>query len=376
MHRYSLIVMFMCSLFLCSSCNQEKTTLSGMAPERFNASVEGKPVGLYTLKNKNNLEAAITNFGGRIVSLWVPDRDGTFADIVLGHDSIQDYLNIEGNFGAIIGRYGNRIANANFILDGKEYLLPINNGAHCLHGGPEGFDRKVWDVVANSDSSLLLKYVSVDGEAGFPGNLSVEVSYTLRSDNALEITYHAVTDAPTVVNLTNHSYFNLSGNPEHDVLRHILEINADYYLPIDSTLIPLGTMAPVKGTVFDFTTPKAIGQRINEPDEQLIYAHGYDHNYILNTKGDIQAVACRVVEPESGRTLEVFTNEPGVQLYSCSHLDGSISGKRGIEYDKSSALCLETQHYPDTPHHSDWPTVVLRPGEKYRSICIYKFGVE
>lgn len=376
MHRYSLIVMFMCSLFLCSSCNQEKTTLSGMAPERFNASVEGKPVGLYTLKNKNNLEAAITNFGGRIVSLWVPDRDGTFADIVLGHDSIQDYLNIEGNFGAIIGRYGNRIANANFTLDGKEYLLPINNGAHCLHGGPEGFDRKVWDVVANSDSSLLLKYVSVDGEAGFPGNLSVEVSYTLRSDNALEITYHAVTDAPTVVNLTNHSYFNLSGNPEHDVLRHILEINADYYLPIDSTLIPLGTMAPVKGTVFDFTTPKAIGQRINEPDEQLIYAHGYDHNYILNTKGDIQAVACRVVEPESGRTLEVFTNEPGVQLYSCSHLDGSISGKRGIEYDKSSALCLETQHYPDTPHHSEWPTVVLRPGEKYRSICIYKFGVE
>lgn len=375
MYKYSLIVMFM-GLLLCSSCNQEETTLSGMNPERFSASVEGKPVRLYTLKNKNDLEATITNFGGRIVSLWVPDRNGTFADIVLGHDSIQDYLNIEGNFGAIIGRYGNRIANANFVLDGKEYLLPINNGTHCLHGGPEGFDRKVWEVVADCDSSLLLKYISVDGEAGFSGNLSVEVRYTLRSDNALEITYNAVTDAPTVVNLTNHSYFNLSGNPEYDILGHILKINADTYLPVDSTLIPLGTIASVDNTVFDFTTPKAIGSRINEPDEQLIYAHGYDHNYILNTKGDINTVACKVVEPESGRTMEVFTNEPGVQFYSCSHLDGSISGKKGIKYGRSSALCLETQHYPDTPHHPEWPTVVLRPGEKYHSVCIYKFGVE
>ena len=375
MYKYSLIVMFM-GLLLCSSCNQEETTLSGMNPERFSASVEGKPVRLYTLKNKNDLEATITNFGGRIVSLWVPDRNGTFADIVLGHDSKQDDLNIEGYFGAIIGRYGNRIANANFVLDGKEYLLPINNGTHCLHGGPEGFDRKVWEVVADCDSSLLLKYISVDGEAGFPGNLSIEDRYTLRSDNALEITYNAVTDAPTVVNLTNHSYFNLSGNPEYDILGHILKINADTYLPVDSTLIPLGTIASVDNTVFDFTTPKAIGSRINEPDEQLIYAHGYDHNYILNTKGDINTVACKVVEPESGRTMEVFTNEPGVQFYSCSHLDGSISGKKGIKYGRSSALCLETQHYPDTPHHPEWPTVVLRPGEKYHSVCIYKFGVE
>ena len=369
----------LCTLFLAlllCSCNGDKITLSGIDPDKFVAEVEGKHTGLYVLKNKNNLEATVTNFGGRVVSLWVPDRNGTFADVVLGHDSIQDYLNIEGNFGAIIGRYGNRIGNASFVLDGKEYLLPINDAPHCLHGGSDGFDRKVWDVVAYNDSSLRLGYVSADGEAGFPGNLMVEVCYTLTSDNALKITYDAVTDLPTVINLTNHSYFNLSGNPGHDVLGHILEINSDTYLPVDSTLIPLGTIAPVKGTVLDFTTPEIIGSRINEPDEQLEYAHGYDHNFILNTNGSIDIVACKVSDPESGRTMEVFTNEPGMQFYSCSHLDGSVSGKKGIKYGRSSALCLETQHYPDAPHHPEWPSVVLRPGEKYHSVCIYKFGVE
>ena len=374
MGRRNLIVVVI-SLLLFSGCNQT-TTLSGIDPKKFDANVESKPVKLYTLKNRNNLEATITNFGGRIVSLWTPDRKGNFADIVLGHDSIQDYLNISGNFGAIIGRYGNRIGNANFVLDGKEYLLPINNDPHCLHGGPEGFDRKVWDVTDHNDSTLLLKYVSVDGEAGFPGNLSVEVRYTLRADNALEISYDAETDAPTVVNLTNHSYFNLTGNPEQNVLNHLLWINADNYIPVDSTLIPLGNIESVKGTPFDFTTPELVGLRINDPNTQLRYAHGYDHNYVLNTKGNVDSVACRVVDPESGRTMEVFTNEPGMQFYSCSHLDGTVSGKKGIKYGHSSALCLETQHYPDTPHHPEWPTVVLRPGEKYHSVCIYKFGVE
>lgn len=345
----------------------------------FQAELNGKNTDLYILKNKNNVEIAITNYGGFVVSVMIPDKKGNFADVVLGHDSLQDYLNTpEPYLGSVIGRYGNRIAGGKFTLEGKEYTLAINNGPNTLHGGLTGFNAVVWDAVQLNAQTLKLTYLSVDGEEGFPGNLTTEVVYHLSNENALEISYKATTDKTTIVNLTQHSFFNLAGqgNPTPAVTNNILTIHADYYTPMDSVSIPTGEIAPVAGTPMDFRTPHVVGERIDNDFEQLVFGKGYDHCYVLNKKeaGEL-SYAAKVVEPESGRTLEVYTTEPGVQLYTGNWL-GGFTGKNGATYPERSAICLETQHFPDSPNKPHFPTVVLKPGQVYTQVCIYKFGVE
>lgn len=347
--------------------------------EAFQGELYGKKTDLFILRNKNGVKIAITNYGGFVVSVNVPDRKGEFADVVLGHDSLEDYLHTpEPYLGALIGRYGNRIAGGKFTLDGKEYVLAVNNGPNTLHGGLTGFNAVVWDAVQLNAQTLKLAYLSVDGEEGFPGNLSVEVVYHLTNENALEISYRATTDQKTVVNLTQHSFFNLSGqgHPTSSVCNHLLTIEADFYTPMDEVSIPTGALAPVEGTPMDFRAPHAIGERIDDPFQQLIFGKGYDHCYVLNKKeaGEL-SLAAKVLEPVSGRTLEVYTTEPGVQLYTGNWLSG-FRGKNGATYPERSAFCLETQHFPDSPNKPHFPTVVLSPGEIYTQTCIYKFGVE
>lgn len=354
---------------------QSHLTKSGLDPQKFESTQDGKQTALYTLTNANGMEACITNYGGRIVSLMVPDRTGEFRDVVLGHDSIADYVNVDGNFGALIGRYGNRIANGRFTIDDIEYQLPQNNFGHCLHGGPRGFHHAVWDAEQPNDSTLRLKLQSPDGEAGFPGNIDVTVTYTLGSNNSIAIAYAAETDKPTILNLTNHSYFNLSGDPSHDILGEIVRFDADGFTPIDSTYMTSGEIRPVEGTPFDFRNGKTVGQDIKTDDEQLRNGNGYDHNFVLNHPGDISVSAATVTDPESGIQMDVYTDEPGIQFYVGNFLDGSVTGKRGIAYPQRSALCLETQHYPDSPNKPEWPSVTVRPGDKYTSNCIYKFSV-
>lgn len=352
----------------CTSRMEETTNLSGLAPEAFKTD----STALYTLRNAAGMEACITNYGGRVVSLMVQDGEGNMRDVVLGHDSIQDYINIDGNFGALIGRYGNRINQGKFTLDGKTYTLPQNNYGHCLHGGDRGFHHAVWNAHQTSDSTLVLTLSTPDGYAGFPGKVDVKVTYTLR-DRELAISYSAFTDAPTILNLTNHSYFNLSGNPSADILAHTLYIDSDSITPIDSTFMTSGVMMAVKDTPFDFNNPTPIGERINDAHPQLAAGHGYDHNFVLRSPGDSTHVAARVQDPSSGIVMEVLTTEPGIQLYVGNFLDGSVKGKKGIPYAHRTALCLETQHYPDSPNHPNWPSVVLRPGREYRSYCAYRF---
>lgn len=363
------------ALWGCQSA-KENSTKSGLYPENFNTEINGKKVALYTLKNSNGVEACITNYGGRIVSLMVPDKDNNFKDVVLGHDSIADYINIDGNFGALIGRYGNRINQGRFSIDGVEYQLPQNNYGHCLHGGPKGFHHLVWDAQQLNDSTLSLSLQSPDGDAGFPGNINVTVVYTLSHDNAISIDYSATTDAPTILNLTNHSYFNLSGDPSKDILDEIVWFDAEGYTPIDSTFMTSGEILPVAGTPFDFTTPKPLGQDIDNPDQQLINGLGYDHNMVLRPTRNVNAPAVSVYDPTSGIKMEVFTTEPGIQFYVGNFLDGTVKGKNGIAYPRRSAICLESQHYPDSPNKSQWPSVVVHPDETYKSYCKYKFSVE
>lgn len=360
----------------CQSSKENATTKSGLDPEKFITTVDGKNVALYTLVNKNGVEACITNYGGRVVSLMVPDKEGNFKDVVLGHDSIADYINIDGNFGALIGRYGNRINQGRFSIDGIEYQLPQNNYGHCLHGGPKGFHHSVWDAEQLNDSTLSLTLQSPDGEDGFPGNINVTVVYTVTSDNGLNIDYTATTDAPTILNLTNHSYFNLSGDPSKDMLDQILWFDADGFTPIDSTFMTSGEILPVTGTPFDFTTPKALGADIENEDEQLANGLGYDHNMVLREGRDITAAAVSVYAPTSGIKMEIFTCEPGIQFYAGNFLDGTVKGKNGIAYPRRSAVCLESQHFPDSPNKPQWASVVVRPGETYKSYCKYKFSVE
>lgn len=368
-----------CSFLILTACNNgpAATTLSGLKKADFDTIVSGKKVSLFKLKNKNRLEVAITNYGGRIVSIWVPDRNNQFGDIMLAHQSIRDYIaDKEGNFGALIGRYGNRIGQGHFTLDGQTYQLPRNNYGHCLHGGETGFHHRIWEASQPNNQTLILTCLSPDGEAGFPGTLNVNVTYTLSDENALIIHYEATTDKPTIINLTNHAYFNLSGNPSTTILNHELMLNADYYTPIDSTFMTSGEIACVEGTPMDFRIPVLIGKRINDNFEQLKNGHGYDHNYVLNTRGDISRLAAKVCDPQTGRTLEVYTDEPGIQFYAGNFLDGKVKGKKGIYYPSRSAFCLETQHFPDSPNKAEWPSVILRPGEKYQSNCIYKFGTK
>jgi aldose 1-epimerase len=346
----------------------------------FGKTPEGEPVDLYVLKNRNGVEAAITTYGGAVVSLKVPDRNGKLGDVVLGYDSAEGYVNDKSYFGAIIGRYGNRIGHAQFTLEGKTHTLAKNNGENSLHGGIKGFNKAVWGAKTFSTKdgqSLELTHLSKDGEEGFPGNLKITVTYTLSDNNELKIDYSATTDKTTVVNLTNHSYFNLAGAGSGDILGHQLVIEADKFTPVDSGLIPTGELRDVAGTPFDFRKATAIGARIEQNDEQLKLGGGYDHNFVLRRKAsDAISLAARAVEPTSGRVLEVWTTEPGVQFYTGNFLDGKAVGKGGASYAKRSAFCLETQHYPDSPNQAKFPSVVLKPGERYHTITTYKFSTE
>ena len=351
--------------------NKIKKTVFGTLPD-------GRVADQYTLKNANGMEVKISNYGGVITHLTAPDKDGKFEDIVLGFDSLAGYFAPPPYFGAIIGRYGNRIAKGKFTLDGKEYNLAKNNGENHLHGGLVGFDKVLWntEAIEGEESALKLTYISKDGEEGYPGNLNVTVIYTLQKDNSLKIEYAATTDKATVINLTNHSYFNLSGFKK-DVLDQEVTLNADRYLPVDKGLIPTGELRSVTGNVFDFTKPTVIGKGINEvKDEQIKLGGGYDHAWILNKKGNELSLAATVLEKMSGRKMEVLTTEPAIQFYTGNFLDGKLTGKGNVKYVKRFALCLETEHYPDSPNQSAFPTVVLKPNEKYSTTTVYKFSVE
>jgi aldose 1-epimerase len=329
------------------------------------------------LANANGMEVAVANYGGTVVSVRVPDRSGRFDDIVLGFDELAGYLHDQSYFGAIVGRYANRIANGRFHLNGVEYRLALNNNGNALHGGLKGFDKVIWDVTNTSTShepSLELTYVSQDGEEGYPGTLRVTVRYTLTANNELRIEYAATTDKDTVLNLTNHSYFNLAGAGNGDILGHVVEVNADRYTPVNSNLIPTGELERIENGPLDFRKPKPIGERIESDNEQLRLAGGYDHNFVLNRDGDGVAFAARVTEPNSGRVLDVFTSEPGMQLYTGNFLNGA-QGKGGTAYKRRSGLCLETQHFPDSPNQSHFPSTVLRPDQRYESVTVYRFSV-
>ncbi len=343
----------------------------------FGKTKEGTPVDLFTLRNTKGAEARICNYGGLVISLKVPDRNGKFGDVVLGYDMLDGYLKSSPYFGAIIGRYGNRIAKGKFTLNGKEYTLAINNGPNALHGGIKGFDKVVWTpkILATPDGPALeLRYLSKDAEEGFPGNLSVIAVYTLTEDNGLKLDYTATTDKDTVVNLTQHSYFNLAG--KGDNLHHEVMIKADKFTPVDSTLIPTGELRPVEGTPFDFRKSTAIGARINQDDEQLKFGKGYDHNWVINKPAGKLGIMARVYEPTSGRVLEVLSTEPGLQFYTGNFLDGTITGKGGWVYQFRNAFCMEPQHYPDSPNHPNFPSVVLKPGQVYKHTLIYRFSVQ
>lgn len=371
------LILLVCAILMvaCTTKTKNGLTDSGLKRSDFLADVEGVRTDLFMLKNKNNMEVCVTNFGGRIVSVMVPDKEGVMRDVVLGFDSIQDYLSCPSDFGATIGRYANRINHGHFVLDDREYELPKNNYGHCLHGGPRGFQYRVFRGVQKNAQELELTYLSKNGEEYFPGNLNCTVTMTLTDDNAIDIKYAAETDQPTIVNITNHSYFNLDGDPSRNNSDYLLTLNADYFTPVDSTFITTGELASVVGTPMDFRTPATIGERINQDFEQLKNGKGIDHNWVLNTKGDINQVCASLESPATGIILDVYTNEPGIQVYCGNFLDGSLKGKKGIVYKFRSAVCLETQKYPDTPNKPEWPSAVLRPGEKYNSHCIYKFSV-
>ena len=354
-------------------------TLSGLAVANFNKQIDGKETMLCILTNSKGAELSITNYGAKIVSLMVPNRDGEFVDVVTGHNTIDEYLTSEEPyFGAICGRYGNRIAKGKFILDGILYdKLAINNGPNSLHGGIKGFNSVVWDLKQIDQQTVELKYTSIDGEEGFPGNLNTTVTYHLSNDNEVIITYQATTDKPTILNLTNHSYFNLSGQGNPSVYNHSLMINADYYLPTDETAIPYGPKEKVEGTPMDFRTPHEVGERIEEEFEALKFGKGYDHTYILNKRNENELSFCaRCSSPITGIVMECYTTEPGVQLYTGNWMTGNFVGKNGQRYPARAALCLETQHFPNSPNNPDYPSVTLRPDDTFRSQTIYKFSVE
>lgn len=357
----------------------KEDNLSGLKRADFQKTIDGKQTDLFILSNDKGAEVAITNYGGAIAALMVPDRNGKLANVVQGHDSIEGVINSPEPFlSTLIGRYGNRIAKGKFQLGNKEYKLTINNGPNSLHGGPTGFHARVWDAEQTSKQSLTLHYLSRDGEEGFPGNLDVTVGYTFTNQNELVITYSAITDQRTIVNLTHHAFFNLAGlaNPTPSVENNIVTINADFYIPMDEVSIPTGEIAKVEGTPMDFRTPHTVGSRINEPFQQLVYGAGYDHCYVLNKKepGTL-TFAAKCVEPESGRSLEVYTTEPGVQVYTHNWANG-FSGWHGATFPKRSAICFEAQHFPDSPNKGHFPPVILNPGDTYHQVTIYKFGVE
>ena len=380
MSNIKAIAVCILSIAMVGCTMQECPTQSGLFRSNFQTEHMGKFSDLYTLTNENGMEVCFTNFGGRIVSIMVPDKDGKMIDVCLGHDSIADYIRYgyQGcNFGALIGRYGNRIKDGKFILDGIEYQLPRNNDGNCLHGGGEvAFHNRMWDAQLVSNSSITFTTISEDGEDGFPGNLFVRVTYALTNDNAITISYEATTDRPTVINLTNHCYFCLSGDPSHDVLNEILYLNAEAYTPVDANVAVIGEIDAVENTPFDFRTPTRVGDRINDTThQQIINGRGYDHNWILATEGDINAIAGILYDPSSGIKMTIHTDQPGMQFYAGNFLDGSFMGKKGIAYPMRSGFCFETQHFPDSPNQPAFPSTTLYPGEKYTTTTIYKFTV-
>lgn len=346
----------------------------------FGKTADGASVDQYTLTNANGMEVKVITFGGIITSLRVPDRNGVLANIVLGFDKLADYETRSPYFGAIIGRYGNRIANAKFTLAGKEYQLAVNDGINTLHGGAKGFDKKVWaasEVKNGEDVGLELTYTSPDGEEGYPGTLATKVTYTLTNKNELRIDYTATTDQTTVVNLTNHTYFNLAGNGAGSIANHIAQINADRYTPVDANLIPTGELAPVAGTPFDFRTPKLVNAGLRSSHPQVVSGRGYDHDFVLNrTSANDLEYAARIYDPSSGRKVEVWTTEPSMQFYTGNFIDGTLVGSSGGLYRQGDGFCLETQHYPDSPNQPDFPTTELKPGDTYQSTTVYAFSTD
>jgi aldose 1-epimerase len=339
---------------------------------------EGKPVNMYKLRNSHGVEVDAMNYGGIIMSIRVPDRKGRLADIVLGHSTMEGYIPNPPYLGAIVGRYANRIANGTFTLDGKTYHLPKNDGPNTLHGGTtRTFDKVVWDAGPLKDQNgVAFTYLSKDGEEGFPGNLKVTVTYTLNNDNELTIDYQATTDKATPINVSQHSYFNLQGEGDGDILDHEVMINADRFTPVDKNLIPTGELRSVKGTPLDFTSPTKIGARIDDQYDQLVLGHGYDHNFVINRQGEGMVLAARVTEPTTGRTLQVSTTQPGVQFYTGNFLDGTVTGKHGHVYKRRYGFCLETQHFPDSPNHPNFPNTILRPGETFHQTTVFKFSAK
>ena len=374
--RLRSLLLISISLCFATCFFEKKMGLNLISSETFDTIIDDQEVKLYTLKNKWGVTAQITNYGGRVVSLWLPDKTGHFEDVVLGFNDMDTYeKSKEKYFGALIGRYGNRIAKGRFVLEDSTYLLVKNNGENHLHGGNKGFESVVWKVNSFTENKLFLSYFSPHMEEGYPGNLTVSVEYQLTDENELSIQYFAQSDQTTIINLTHHSFFNLKGAGNGNVNDHLLQINADYFTPIDDQLIPTGVIQKVVNTPFDFLLPTQIGSRIDAVDDQLTYGHGYDHNYVLNPSDSLVSFAARVVEPVSKRTLEVYTNEPGMQFYGGNFLDGTVKGKKDKNYEHRGAFCLETQHFPDSPNKIQFPSTSLAAEEPYYSICIYKFGL-
>jgi aldose 1-epimerase len=371
--KNAVFFFFFIILIACHS----KSPLALLSESHFRTEIDGKPVSLYTLSNRNGLTMQVTNWGARVVSLWTPDSEGNFDDIVLGYGAIDQYLESRCFWGAVVGRFGNRIANGHFSLNGENYQLSTSDNGQCLHGGDKGFDRVVWDVDSVATDCISFSYHSKDGEEGFPGNLHITMMYRLTSNDEFRIDYTAVTDKSTPVNPTHHSLFNLKGEGNGSVESHQLCIAADYYLPVDSVLIPTGELAPVAGTSFDFRSPVGIGEQLKRPDVRWEQRHGFDHNFVLKQKTTNEPeFAASLYEPSNGRYMEVRTTAPGIQLYSGNSFDGSVTGKSGKKYERYGALALETQHFPDSPNQPAFPSTILNPGEVYRQVCIYRFGVK
>ncbi len=378
--RFVILPVLFLSILVAACVDREPTgmtTKSGLDRTAFRTVINGDSTDLFILTNAAGAEVCITNYGGRVVSLMVPDAQGKLQDVVLGFDHIEEYTSKPSSFGATVGRFANRIAYGRFELDGDTIQLAINSGEHSIHGGHEGWQYQVFDASQPNDTTLILAYTSPGGEGGFPGNVTVEVTFVLTHDHALAIDYTAQADKKTVINMTNHSFFNLSGNPAKTILDNVLYVNAHQYTPLDEGLITTGEVLSVADSPFDFTAPISIGDGVNRDGthEQLEITQGIDHNFVLNTDRNIETLAARLYSPSSGISLEVYTNEPGMQVYTSNMLDGSRIGKNGVPYHKQTAICLETQHFPDSPNKPYWPSTVLHPGQTYHSTCIYKFGI-
>jgi aldose 1-epimerase len=373
--KYLSLILFIAVISACTPASKKSIEMPYKKSD-FESIIDGKTTRAFTMENDNGMVVVLTNYGAKIVSIYVPDKNGDFADVLLGFKSINDYEQYGASHGAVVGPFANRIANAQFTIDGETYHFPVNNGEACLHSGPDSWYRKVWDYEKNGNVTVF-SLESPDGEFGFPGNKKVSVTYMLTNDNELKIDYHLTTDKACHFNLTNHSYFNLRGEGDGDILDHILVINADKSTPVaDPGMIPTGEIVDIRGTALDFTTPHAIGGRIEADNEMLKYGAGYDFNYVINKDEGELGFAASAFEPESGRYMEVFTTEPGVQLYSGNHLKGNEIGKSGVAYTKRTGFCLETQHFPDSPNQPRFPSTLLRPGEEFNSTTIYKFSVK